>query len=249
MSSHNATVLLESRQSRRRIETLNRQLVQRTRDLEAFNVTVSHDLRSPLSNILLCAQAVLSHCGNNLDEQCNSYLLSIFNQAEYMTQLLDSLMEYSRASCKEIQKERVDLSSIAHMIAANLKLNDPERSADFHIMAEIEVSGDKCLLQEVLENLIGNAWKFTGKKESSSIEFGVTKHDGKPAYLVRDNGIGFDMNQAAKLFGIFQRLHCKDDFKGYGIGLAAVKRIIQRHGGEVWAEGEVGKGATFYFTL
>ena len=175
--------------------------------------------------------------------------MSIFSQTKYMNQLLNSLMEFSRATCKEIQKERVDLSSIANIIAVNLKLNDPGRSADFNIMAEIEVSGDKCLLQEVLENLIGNAWKYTGMEESSTIEFGVTEHDGNPAYFVRDNGIGFDMNQTAKLFGIFQRLHCNDEFKGYGIGLAAVKRIIQRHGGEVWAEGEVGKGATFYFTL
>lgn len=231
------------------LEEENIKLKLANRELEAFNFTVSHDLRTPLSNILLSAQAVLRHCGNNMDEQCRTYIMSIFSQTEYMNQILNSLMDFSHASCKEMQKERVDLSNIANKIAANLKLIDPERSVEFKIMAEIEVSGDKCLLQEVLENLIGNAWKYTGTKESSTIEFGITKHDGKQAYFVRDNGIGFDMNQAAKLFGIFQKLHDKDEFKGYGIGLASVKRIIQRHGGEVWAEGEVGKGATFYFTL
>jgi light-regulated signal transduction histidine kinase (bacteriophytochrome) len=255
--------LMEFRQDRENIEILNTQLIQRSRELEeaniklklanreleAFNFMVSHDLRTPLSTILLCAQAVFRHCGNNLDEQCQTYIRSIFSQTKYMNQLLNSLMEFSRASCKEIQKERVDLSSITSKIAANLRLNDPERTVNFNIMADIEVSGDKCLLQKVLENLIGNAWKYTGLKESSTIEFGVTGQEGKPAYFVRDNGIGFDMNQAAKLFGIFKRLHCKDEFNGYGVGLAAVKRIIQRHGGEVWAEGKVGKGATVYFSL
>jgi light-regulated signal transduction histidine kinase (bacteriophytochrome) len=256
-------VLMESTQNSEQIKILNTQLIQRSRELEetniklklanreleAFNFTVSHDLRAPLSTILLCAQAVFRHCGNNLDEQCQSYVMSIFSQTKYMNQLLNSLMEFSRASCKEIQKERVDLSCIANKIAANLRLNDSERTVNFNITADIEVSGDKCLLQEVLENLIGNAWKYTGLKESSIIEFGVTGQDGKPVYFVRDNGTGFDMNQAAKLFGIFKRLHCKDEFNGYGVGLAAVKRIIQRHGGEVWAEGEAGKGATVYFTL
>lgn len=254
---------MEFRQGRDQIEILNTQLTRRlreleeeniklklaNRELETFNFTVSHDLRTPLSTIYMYAQAVLKHCGNNLDDQCQTYITSIFSQTKYMNQLLGSLLEFSRASCKEMQRERVDLSSIANKIAANLRLNDPERTVNFNIAAEIEVSGDRCLLQEVLENLIGNSWKYTGTKESSTIEFGATVHDGKPAYFVRDNGIGFDMNQSARLFGIFQRLHCKDEFKGYGIGLAAVKRIIQRHGGEVWAEGEPEKGATVYFTL
>ena len=255
--------LKEFRQSREQIEILNTELLKRSSDLveaniklkqenselEAFNFTVSHDLRTPLSTILLCAQAVFRHCGNNLDEQCQTYIMSIFSQTSYMNQLLNSLMEFSRASCKDMQKERVDLSSIANKIAANLRLNDSERTVNFNIMADIEVSGDMCLLQEVLENLIGNAWKYTELKESATIEFGVNERDGKPVYFVRDNGIGFDMNQAAKMFEIFNRLHCMDEFKGYGIGLATVKRIIQRHGGEIWAEGEAGKGATVYFTL
>ncbi len=134
-------------------------------------------------------------------------------------------------------------------IAANLRLKAPKRKVDFKIKKNLEVKGDKYLLQAVLENLIDNAWKYTGMKELAVIEFGVTEYEGKPACFVRDNGIGFDSSQAAKLFEPFRTMHRRDEFKGYGIGLATVKRIIQRHGGQVWAEGEVGKGATFYFTL
>src|SRR6185369_4807209 len=255
--------MMEFRQNRDQTGILNPHLTQLTSELEeeniklklanleleAFNTSVSHDLRTPLSTICIYAQAVLRHCGNNLDEQCQTYLMSILSQTDYMNQLLNNMMVFSHASCKEIQKEMVDLSSIANNISSNLKLIDPDRSVEFNLMDGIEVSGDKCLLQDVLENLIGNAWKYTGKKESATIEFGVKDHDGIRAYFVRDNGIGFCMNQTAKLFGIFQRLHCNDEFKGFGIGLATVKRIIQRHGGKVWAEGEIGKGATIYFTL
>lgn len=224
-------------------------LKQTIKELETVCCKVSHDLRTPLNNILLCAQAVLRHCGHNLDEQCQTYLMSIFSQTEHMNQLITGMTEFSHASCMEIHKERVDLSGIADKITSNLKLKDTRRSVKFTIKPGIKVNGDTCLLQMVLDNLIGNAWKYTGLKESPSIEFGVTRHNGKPAYFVRDNGIGFEMNQAAALFGIFQRLQCKDEFTGYGIGLATVRQIIQRHGGEVWAEGKVGKGATFYFTL
>jgi two-component system, sensor histidine kinase and response regulator len=233
----------------RELEEENIKLKLANSELETFNSTVSHDLRTPLSIISMYAQAVLRHCGNNLDEECQTYVMSILSQTEYMNQLLNNMMVFSHASCKEIQKERVDLSGIANKISTNLKLIDPDRSVDFNLMAGIEVSGDKCLLQDVLENLIGNAWKYTGKKDLATIDFGVKDHDGKQVYFVRDNGIGFGMNQTANLFGIFQRLHCNDEFKGFGIGLATVKRIIQRHGGKVWAEGEIGKGATIYFTL
>jgi len=218
-------------------------------ELEIFSSAVAHDLRTPLSTICMYAQAVLRHCGNNLDEQCHTHIMSILSQTEYMNQLINNIMVFSLASCKEIKKERVDLSGIAHKISANLKLINPERSVEFNLMAGIEVSGDKCLLQDVLENLFGNAWKYTGKKESATIDFGVMDHDGKQAYFVSDNGIGFDMNQAGNLFEIFQRFNCNAEFNGFGIGLATVKRIIQRHGGKVWAKGEPGKGATVYFTL
>ena len=200
-------------------------------------------LRIPLTNICMYAQAIFKHCGNNFDEQCQEYMTSVLSQTKYMNQLLNKLLEFSRASGKKLQKERVNLSNIAKKIALNLKMSGPERTVEFNIVDDIKVYGDKCLLQEMLENLIGNAWKYSGMKKTSTIEFGVTQYDGKLAYFVRDNGMGFDLIQASKLFDIFQRLHCKNEFSGFGIEvLAAVKRIIQRHGGDVWAEGEVGKG-------
>ncbi|MCM2356954.1 MAG: ATP-binding protein [Geobacteraceae bacterium] len=166
-----------------------------------------------------------------------------------MNELINRLLKFSQTACKEIRKETVDLGCIAQRIAANLKLKDPERKADLRVQKKLEVKGDRYLLQEVLENLIGNAWKYTGMKESAVIEFGEMEYEGKPACFVRDNGIGFDSSQATKLFVPFQTLHSRDQFKGHGVGLATVKRIIQRHGGQVWAKGEVEKGATFYFTL
>lgn len=239
-----------------KIVILNTQLAQRSyeleltnRELEAFNSTVSHDLRTPLATINMYTEAILKHYAGDLDEQCQIYLKSIFGQIKYMNELINRQLKFSQAAFKEIKKERVDLGSIAQRIAANLKLNDPGRKADFKVKKKLEVKGDRCLLQEVLENLIGNAWKYTGMKESAMIEFGETECQGKPACFVRDNGIGFDSSQAAKMFEPFQTLHRREEFKGHGIGLASVKRIIKRHGGQVWAEGKIGKGATFYFTL
>lgn len=248
--------MTQCKQFMEKIEILNTELAQRSielelanSELEAFNSTVSHDLRTPLATIHMYTEAVLKHYGGDLDEQCLTYLKSIFGQTEYMNELINRQLKFSQAAFKEIKKEKVDLGNIAQRIAANIKLKDPERTADFKVKKKLEVEGDKYLLREVLENLIGNAWKYTGMKESAQIEFGVTEYEGKPACFVRDNGIGFDSSQAAKLFEPFHTLHRRDEFKGHGIGLATVKRIIQRHGGQVWAEGEVGKGATFYFTL
>jgi light-regulated signal transduction histidine kinase (bacteriophytochrome) len=239
-----------------KITTLNSQLAQRShelelanRELEAFNLMVSHDLRTPLATINMYTEATLKHCGGNLDEQCRTYMKSILVQSEYMNELINRLLNFSQTACKEIKKEKVDLSSIAQRIATNLKLKDPERKADLKVQKKLVVKGDRYLLQEVLENLIGNAWKYTGMQETAVIEFGATENEGKTACFVRDNGIGFDSAQAAKLFVPFQTLHSRDEFKGNGVGLATVKRIIQRHGGQVWAKGEIGKGATFYFTL
>ena len=237
-----------SQQSRSLEKEINK-LKLANRELEVCNLMVSHDLRTPLATICMYAEAVLKHCSNNLDEQCRNYISFIASQSQHMNQLIDNLMNFSVASCKEIKKERVDLSALANIISTKLKQIDPHRSVEFNISTGIEVSGDKCLLQDLLENLIGNAWKFTGKKESATIEFGVMDNEGTPKYFVRDNGIGFAMNQTDRLFEICERLHCNNEYKGFGVGLATVKRIIQQHGGTVWAEGEVGKGATFYFNL
>jgi len=250
------TDMSQFKQFMEKIEILNTQLAHRSlelelanSELEAFNSTISHDLRTPLATIHLYTEAILKHYAGDLDEQCLTYLKSIFGQIEYMNELINRQLKFSQAAFKEIKKEHVDLGSIARRIAANLRLKAPKRKVDFNIKKNLEVKGDKYLLQAVLENLIDNAWKYTGMKELAVIEFGVTEYEEKPACFVRDNGIGFDSSQAAKLFEPFRTMHRRDEFKGYGIGLATVKRIIQRHGGQVWAEGEVGKGATFYFTL
>jgi len=166
-----------------------------------------------------------------------------------MAQLIDDLLGLSRVTRADFRRERVDLSALAETVAAELKRTAPRREVEFVITPGISVDGDMRLLQVVLENLVGNAWKYTGKCARARIEFGVSRQDGKVSYYVRDNGAGFDMAYANKLFGAFQRLHSSGEFEGTGIGLATVQRIVHRHGGRVWAEGAVGQGATFYFTL
>jgi signal transduction histidine kinase len=166
-----------------------------------------------------------------------------------MNQLIDTLLNFSRLAHAELHREPFDLSAMAHEIAAELEQAEPARRVTFRIAEGIPVDGDAKLVRVVMENLLGNAWKYTGAREEAVIEFGMADFDGKPAFFVRDNGPGFTMADAEKLFIPFQRLPGSDEFKGHGIGLATVERIIRRHGGRVWAEGEPGKGATFYFTL
>jgi light-regulated signal transduction histidine kinase (bacteriophytochrome) len=166
-----------------------------------------------------------------------------------MAELIDDLLTLSRVTRTEMRRETVNLSGLAQTVAAELQKTQPTRQVEFIIAPGITVNGDSGLLRSALENLLGNAWKFTSKHPKARIEFGVMPHEGKPAYFVRDDGAGFDMAYAGKLFGAFQRLHVITEFEGTGIGLATVQRIIHRHGGRVWAEGAVEKGATFYFTL
>jgi light-regulated signal transduction histidine kinase (bacteriophytochrome) len=168
--------------------------------------------------------------------------------AQRMGQLIDDLLNLSRMTRSEMTWETVDLSALAQSVAAELKKTQPERQVEFVIAPGVVANGDAQLLRIAMENLLGNAWKFTEKQPRARIEFGVTQHDGKPAYFVRDNGVGFDMTYVDKLFTPFQRLHPVTEFPGTGIGLALVQRIVHRHGGRVWAEGEVGRGTTFYFT-
>jgi light-regulated signal transduction histidine kinase (bacteriophytochrome) len=170
-----------------------------------------------------------------------------------MAQLINDMLNLSRVTRAEIRRELVDLSALARLVAAELQQTAPERQIEFVIADGLIANGDNRLLQVVLENLLGNAWKFTGKHPGARIEFGVLhpngSSDGRPIYFVRDNGAGFDMTYANKMFGVFQRLHDAGEFEGTGVGLASVQRIINRHGGRVWAEGKVEEGATFYFTL
>ncbi|MBI4329770.1 MAG: hypothetical protein HY673_00645 [Chloroflexi bacterium] len=227
----------------------NAELEAVNRDLEAFSYSVSHDLRSPLSAIDGFSYLVLKDPDNKLNEQSKDYLNEVRAAVQDMSGFIDELLSFSRAAHSEIKREPVDLSAIARDVAAGLQRMQPDRRVEFVISDGLIVNGDAVLLRAVLENLLGNAWKFTGKKPGAGIEFSATPVDGGTAYFVRDNGAGFDMDYAHKLFVPFQRLHSAEEFKGTGIGLATVQRIVQRHGGKVWAEGAVGRGATFFFTL
>lgn len=219
------------------------------RELEAFNYTVSHDLRSPLTSIGGFCEVLLGLGKGHLDDQCKSIIRHICGTVRYMDQLIETLLNFSRLSQCKMTRAKVDLSAVAQAVAAQLKMRDPHRRVNFIIAGKVEVEGDAKLLREVLDNLMDNAWKYTGKQETAQIEFGVGEINGKTAYFVRDNGPGFDMTQADRLFIPFHRLHSREEYAGHGIGLSSAQRIIQRHGGRIWAEGEQGKGATFYFTL
>jgi PAS domain S-box-containing protein len=238
------------------IKMLNTSLAARTasledanRELEAFNYTAAHDLRQPLTVICSCCQVIKELCGDKLDEECRGYLQESYEGAFHMNRLIDALLNFSRMGHVEPRREMVDLSELAHEIVMKLKVTDLERQVDFRIADGIVANADATLLRMVLDNLIGNAWKYTGMREKAVIEFGVSDFDGVPKYFIRDNGAGFNMADKEKLFIPFQRLSSAGESKGFGIGLSTVDRIIRRHGGKIWAEGESGKGATFYFTL
>ncbi len=234
---------------------LERRVAERTaefeaanKELEAFCYSVSHDLRAPLRSIDGFAQVLLEDYGNVLDEGGQSYLGRVRSASQRMAQLIDDLLELSKLTRTGMQRAAVNLSEMAHSIAEDLRVANPGRNVDITILPGLAVHGDERLLRIVLENLLGNAWKFTAKHEQASIEFGAMELNGRSAFFVRDDGAGFDMSYADKLFGPFQRLHRATEFEGTGIGLATVQRVINRHGGEVWAQGEVERGACFYFT-
>jgi signal transduction histidine kinase len=219
------------------------------RELEAFSYSVSHDLRAPLQSIDGFSLALLEDYQNLLDERGNDYLRRVRVATQKMAQLIDDLLKLSRLTRGVLNLATVDLSDLARGIAAELKKSQPGRRVSFRIEDGLTAICDPNLLKVVLDNLLGNAWKFTGKKEEATIEFGAAEADGAVSCFVRDDGAGFDMNYADKLFVTFQRLHLEKDFPGTGIGLSLVQRIVKLHGGKVWAEGAVGRGATFYFTL
>jgi len=220
-----------------------------SRELESFSYSVSHDLRAPLRGIDGFSQALLEDCSEHLDSRGREYLQRIRQNAQRMAQLIDDLLNLSRVSRLAIRPEQVDLTVLGKAVASEIQKSDPDRNASFFIREGMIGEGDPGLLRVVVENLLGNAWKFTLKQPAAAIEFSVTEDNGTASFFVRDNGAGFDMQYANKLFGAFQRLHTTREFEGTGIGLATVQRIIHRHGGRVWAEGRPGEGATFYFTL
>jgi light-regulated signal transduction histidine kinase (bacteriophytochrome) len=219
------------------------------KELESFSYSVSHDLRAPLRTLDGFSEAVLSDYGDKLDETGRDYLNRIRKASQTMSELIDDILKLSRITRTEMHKAKVNLSNLAQSIVEELKANQPERQSQIFIAPEIWVNGDKQLLQVCLDNLLRNAWKFTGKCPEARIELGITEKNGKKVYYIQDNGVGFDMKYVEKLFEPFQRLHSDKEFPGIGVGLATVQRVINRHGGRIWAESEIGKGATFYFTL
>jgi PAS domain S-box-containing protein len=246
----------DRREMEERLEMLNTELTAHAvelaaanRDLEAFNAAVSHDLSEPLTKINSICQILLNYHADQLDKTGNEYLRGIFSSTLQMSHLINTFLNFSRSSHCAIVRQTVGLSGMATQIAADLEKASPERKRAFKIAERITARGDPDLLQVVMVNILGNAWKFTARKEDAVIEFGIMEYGGMPAYFVRDNGVGFDMGQLDRLFVPFHRLPNQDGFTGHGLGLATVQRIISSHGGRIWAEGEPGKGATFYFTL
>lgn len=241
---------------RRMNEALESRVAERTadlqaanRELEAFSYSVTHDLRAPLRAINGFCEALIEDYGEMLDAAGKGLLSRMRAASQRMDRLIQGILELSRTARSAVTRRSVDLSAMAQGLAAELQGLDSTRQVEFQIAAGLSADGDSNLLRTVLQNLLGNAWKFTNKHARARIEVGQEEYDGETAYYVRDDGAGFDMVYAEKLFAPFERLHNPSEFEGTGIGLANVKRIIERHGGRVWAEGAVEKGATFFFTI
>ena len=252
--------IMKHQQAEEKIRQLNEQLEQRIeertaelrnayQELESFSYSVSHDLRSPLRSINGFSQLMLEEHTDQLDDTARDYLQRVCNGANKMGQLIDEILEFSRVGRCQIKKQSVSFSELSTEIIRQLRTQEPDREVETEIAQGVKVQGDRHLLRIVLDNLLNNAWKYTSKVKLARIEFGWLMQGPQEVYFVKDNGAGFDMRYMDKLFGAFQRLHSATEFEGNGIGLATVQRVIQRHGGRVWAESEVGNGATFYFTL
>ena len=248
--------ITERKQALEEIARLNADLAGRAaeleaanQDLEAFNYTVAHDLRQPLSLVNSYCQAINMICGEQLPKECRDYVQGAYDGTLRMNRLIDALLNFATLARVQPRRETVDLSALAQEVSLELKMAEPGRRVEFRIAPGVLGVGDAGLLRVVFDNLLGNAWKYTGRREQAVIEFAATRIDGKEVYFVRDNGPGFRKSDADKLFAPFQRLPGAEEFRGFGIGLATVQRIIQRHGGRVWAEAEPDRGATFYFAL
>ncbi|HWF48308.1 MAG TPA: ATP-binding protein [Bryobacteraceae bacterium] len=245
------TALLEAHDElERRVQERTTQLAAANKELEAFSYSVAHDLRTPLRSIDGFSQAVLEDYGEKLDSDGKNHLQRVRAATQRMSGLIDDLLNLSRVTRSEMHKESLNLSAIAKSVAGELQKSAPDRPVEFMIEEDLIAKGDSRLLRVVMENLLGNAWKYTARHDRARIEVGRLPGDnGRAVCFVRDDGAGFDPRYAARLFGAFQRLHSTSEFPGTGIGLATVQRIIRRHGGDIWAEAEVEKGATFFFTL
>ncbi len=241
--------ITERKRAEQALHQRTAQLESANKELEAFSYSVSHDLRAPLRGIDGWSQALLEDYANILDGQAKTYLDRVRSETRRMSQLIDDLLQLSRLTSTEMVLEKVSLSDMAGKIAAQLQEEQPGRLVKFVIQPEINANGDTRLLEIALSNLLGNAFKFTGKTPQAHIEFGQAEIEGQKAFFVRDNGVGFDMALAKNLFGAFQRMHRVSEFPGTGIGLSTVQRIVHRHGGRIWADSAINQGATFYFTI
>lgn len=224
-------------------------LMEANKELEAFSYSVSHDLRAPLRSMDGFSKALLTQYADQLDERGKDYLNRVRESAQKMGDLIDGMLILSRLGRKEIRREKVDLSSMCRDIIEELKKNETQRQVVVTIAKGLTAEADPALMFAAMENFLENAWKYTSQKQAAEISVGSFVENGEEVFFVKDNGAGFDMLYSDKLFGAFQRLHNANDFPGTGIGLVTIKRILERHGGRVWAQGEEGKGATFYFTF
>ncbi|MDG5814673.1 ATP-binding protein [Chitinispirillales bacterium ANBcel5] len=248
---------LRSRESQYRIaEELKRRreaeasLLSANKELEAFSYSVAHDLRNPLRSIRGIADIIIEDCSQELSEECQDYFRMIHSGAQRMNTIIDDMLALSKISRKQMDISELDLSEMVRSAIGQLKAEHPDRVVTVSIEEGLRVRADRQLMSVALTNLLSNAWKYTAKTERPRVEFGsFVKENEQRVFFIRDNGAGFDMKHAQKLFAPFQRLHADSDFKGTGVGLAIVERVIMRHGGSVWAESESGKGATFFFTL
>ncbi|GGF68390.1 hypothetical protein GCM10011332_23200 [Terasakiella brassicae] len=232
-----------------RVRQRTSELEAANKEMEAFTYSVSHDLRAPLRTISGFSDILQDEYGNQLDDQAHHYLERVRQGTARMDQLINDLLKLSRSTRGELHRNDVNLSKLAQEIFEDLLHAAPQRNVELHIEPNIHAQGDKRFLRLALENLIANAWKYTSHKDLSQISFGKLKQDGNTVYFISDNGAGFDMAYAEKLFSPFHRLHTSKEFEGTGVGLATVQRIIHRHGGDIWAQATVNEGATFFFTL
>lgn len=243
----------ELRRYRSRLETLVEErttaLTAINRELEAFSYSVSHDLRAPLLAFDGLSKALLEDYGDRLDQRATDYLTRMRGTSQRMTSVFDGLQTLFRLTGGEVHREQLDISELAREIVQEIKADNPGRDVKVEIAQRVTASGDKRLVRILLRNLLSNAWKFTSTKPSARVDIGTEMVDGETRIFVRDDGVGFDTIYAHRLFGAFQKLHIQSEFPGAGIGLAMARRIVNRHGGRIWADGAVGEGATFYFVI
>lgn len=233
----------------RAVEERTAELERANRELQAFSYSVAHDLRAPVRAAQGFTQLLIDHCGDGLDETAHRFIDRSRVACDRMNELIDALLELSRSTNAELRTGDVDLSAVASEVIAELRAGDESRQVVFEAQGGLSASCDPALIRIVMENLLQNSWKYSAPREKAEIHFGSVVYGGGKAFFVRDNGVGFEAKYTPKLFQAFQRLHKASEFSGTGIGLATVRRIVERHGGRVWAEGAVGQGATFYFSL